>query len=244
APQPAAGTRPRPRSTPGGPQQPVGSLSVRAIRCFTIRATLPEPLAPLRDLMLNLRWSWHAGTRDLFTALDPAGRKEAGRDPITLLGEVSPERLARLATDEDYLGRLHRASADLREYLSAARWYQRSEQDGAAAGGRPPGSTEFCPGERAAPGPRAALRGPCAPGRGPPQGGQRPRRPADRGGAALPARLFQPVALAGRVAAGALPGRRPQRPAAYPAARPRRVPGHRGARTGRGQLAGGAGVAG
>jgi len=118
---------------------------VRAIRCFTIRATLPEPLAPLRDLMLNLRWSWHAGTRDLFTALDPAGRKEAGRDPITLLGEVSPERLARLATDEDYLGRLHRASADLREYLSAARWYQRSEQDGAAAGGRPAAIAYFSP---------------------------------------------------------------------------------------------------
>src|SRR5215472_15809006 len=67
---------------PGGPKQPVGSLSVRAIRCFTIRATLPEPLAPLRDLMLNLRWSWHADTRDLFTALDPAAREEAGRDPI------------------------------------------------------------------------------------------------------------------------------------------------------------------
>ena len=115
---------------------------MRAIRCFTIRATLPEPLAPLRDLMLNLRWSWHAETRDLFTALDPAGREEAGRDPITLLGEVPPEHLAQLATDEDYLGRLHRAAADLREYLSAARWYQ---QDGAAAGGRPAAIAYFSP---------------------------------------------------------------------------------------------------
>jgi glycogen phosphorylase len=118
---------------------------VRAIRCFTISATLPEPLAPLRDLMLNLRWSWHAGTRDLFTALDPAGRDEAGRDPITLLGEVPPEHLARLAGDEDYLGRLHRAAADLREYLSAARWYQRGEQDDAAAGGRPVAIAYFSP---------------------------------------------------------------------------------------------------
>ncbi len=118
---------------------------MRAIRCFTIRATLPEPLAPLRDLMLNLRWSWHAGTRDLFTALDPAGRDEAGRDPITLLGEVPPEHLARLAGDEDYLGRLHRAAADLREYLSAARWYQRGEQDDAAAGGRPVAIAYFSP---------------------------------------------------------------------------------------------------
>ena len=109
---------------------------MRAIRCFTIRASLPEPLAPLRDLMLNLRWSWHAGTRELFTALDPAGRERSGHDPIALLGEVSPEHLARLAADEQYLALLHRAAADLREYLSAARWYQRSGgQDGDAGAG-------------------------------------------------------------------------------------------------------------
>ena len=117
---------------------------MRAIRTFTIRAALPEPLAPLRDLMLNLRWSWHAGTRELFTALDPVGREEAGRDPITLLGEVPPEHLAALAADEDYLGRLHRAAADLREYLSAARWYQSGEQDGAASG-RPAAIAYFSP---------------------------------------------------------------------------------------------------
>jgi starch phosphorylase len=33
---------------------------VRAIRRFTINPVLPEQLAPLRGLMLNLRWSWHA----------------------------------------------------------------------------------------------------------------------------------------------------------------------------------------
>jgi starch phosphorylase len=119
---------------------------VRAIRTFTVRASLPGPLAPLHDLMLNLRWSWHAGTRDLFTALDPAGREEAGRDPITLLGEVPPEHLARLAADEDYLGRLHRAAADLRDYLSAARWYQRGgEPEGELAGARPAAIAYFSP---------------------------------------------------------------------------------------------------
>jgi hypothetical protein len=113
---------------------------VRAIRTFTIRASLPEPLAPLHDLMLNLRWSWHAGTRELFTALDPAGRERAGRDPIALLGEVPPEHLAALAADGEYLDRLHRAAADLGEYLSAARWYQRS---GDGADGEPPAAIAY-----------------------------------------------------------------------------------------------------
>jgi starch phosphorylase len=107
---------------------------VRAIRSFTIRAALPEPLAPLRELMLNLRWSWHAGTRDLFAALDPAGRPEAGRDPVTLLGEVPSAHLAALAADQDFLRRLAAAATDLQEYLAGPRWYQlgAGEQPGQA----------------------------------------------------------------------------------------------------------------
>ena len=63
---------------------------MRAIRRFTVRAALPEPLAPLRDLTLNLRWSWHAETRDLFAAIDPAGWEASGHDPVALLGEAPP----------------------------------------------------------------------------------------------------------------------------------------------------------
>jgi starch phosphorylase len=120
---------------------------VRAIRSFTIRARLPEPLVPLRELMLNLRWSWHAGTRDLFAALDPAGRDEAGRDPTALLGEIPPEHLARLAGDHDFLHRLTGVVADLREYLSGPRWYQLSagEQQAGPAAGAPAAIAYFSP---------------------------------------------------------------------------------------------------
>jgi starch phosphorylase len=120
---------------------------VRAIRRFTIRASLPEPLAPLRELMLNLRWSWHADTRELFAALDPAGRQATGSDPVALLGEIPPEHLMRLASDEDYLRRLAAAAQDLREYLSAARWYQLSASEGpdGAAGSRPAAIAYFSP---------------------------------------------------------------------------------------------------
>jgi len=102
---------------------------VRAIRVFTVRAILPQPLAALRGLMLNLRWSWHAGTRELFAALDPAGRPEAGRDPTALLGEVPPEHLAELAADPGYLGRLESAAAGLAEYMTGPRWYQLSADE-------------------------------------------------------------------------------------------------------------------
>jgi glycogen phosphorylase len=97
---------------------------VRAIRRFTIRPLLPEPLAPLRGLMLNLRWSWHAETLDLFASIDPAGWERAGRDPVALLAEVPPERLASLAADRRFLRRLGDAVDELREYNTGPRWYQ------------------------------------------------------------------------------------------------------------------------
>ncbi|MDR0344693.1 MAG: alpha-glucan family phosphorylase [Nocardiopsaceae bacterium] len=117
---------------------------MRAIRRFTIRATLPDPLAPLGELMLNLRWSWHAGTRDLFAAMDPQDREELARDPSALLGEVQPGHLAQLAADQDFLGRLGSESAALHEYLSGPRWYQAGEP-AAAAGEAPAAIAYFSP---------------------------------------------------------------------------------------------------
>ena len=45
---------------------------MRAIRRFTVRTALPVPLRPLGELATNLRWSWHAATREVFAAVDPA----------------------------------------------------------------------------------------------------------------------------------------------------------------------------
>src|SRR5215831_9720773 len=98
------------------------SQSVRAIRRFTIHPVLPAGLDPLRSLMLNLRWSWHPGTRELFASIDPPSRELAEQDPVTLLSRVPQERLARLAADADFLSRLAAASEDLHDYLTGPRW--------------------------------------------------------------------------------------------------------------------------
>ncbi len=54
---------------------------MKAIRRFTVRTVLPEPLAPLHDLMLNLRWSWHPDTVDLLASIDPAAWEASGGRP-------------------------------------------------------------------------------------------------------------------------------------------------------------------
>jgi len=106
---------------------------VRAIRRFTVRVTLPQPLAPLHDLMLNLRWSWHPGTVELFRSIDPAGWTASGGDPFAMLSSMRPGQLADLAGDEDFLRRMEAVLADLRGYESQPRWYQ-SGAAGPAAG--------------------------------------------------------------------------------------------------------------
>ncbi|MFH8519447.1 alpha-glucan family phosphorylase [Streptomyces gelaticus] len=104
---------------------------MKAIRRFTVRPVLPDPLRPLSDLARNLRWSWHPETRELFQAVDPEVRRTAQCDPVRLLGAVSAGRLAELARDEQFLHRLTEASQDLREYLDGPRWYQEQLELGA-----------------------------------------------------------------------------------------------------------------
>ncbi len=104
---------------------------VKAIRRFHVRTVLPEPIAALGDLAINLRWSWHPATRDLFEGIDPERWRAVRQDPVRLLSALSAEELQALASDEEFVGRVEEAAAQLRAYLESPRWYQRrSEQDG------------------------------------------------------------------------------------------------------------------
>jgi starch phosphorylase len=97
---------------------------VKAIRRFTVRPVLPEALHPLSDLARNLRWSWHAETRDLFQSVDPERWAASDGDPVRLLGSVSAGRLAELTEDRGFLRRLAAVADDLRDYVTGDRWYQ------------------------------------------------------------------------------------------------------------------------
>jgi starch phosphorylase len=97
---------------------------VRALRRFTVRAALPDPLAPLGELVMNLRWSWHPDSLDLFASVDPDTWEAVNHDPVRLLGAVSAERMQTLAKDRRFLRRLQDAWDDLQDYLASPKWYQ------------------------------------------------------------------------------------------------------------------------
>lgn len=102
---------------------------VKAIRRFSVRTVLPEPISALGDLAMNLRWSWHSPTRRLFAELDPERWTEVHHDPVRLLSTYSATELEKLAADADLVARVAAAKADLDEYLTSRRWYQDAGDD-------------------------------------------------------------------------------------------------------------------
>jgi starch phosphorylase len=97
---------------------------MKALRSFAVRPHLPDALAPLADLAMNLRWSWDGRTRDLFRWVDPDGWEATSHDPVAVLGGVSRERLAELEADpafRTFLGDVHEG---LRRYVEGDRWFQ------------------------------------------------------------------------------------------------------------------------
>ncbi len=97
---------------------------MRALRSFTVRPSLPEPLAGLHELAMNLRWAWDDRTRDLFRWVDPDAWDATLHDPVGLLATVSPARLATLAEDPTFLRFLGEVHDEHRRYLEAPRWFQ------------------------------------------------------------------------------------------------------------------------
>ena len=96
---------------------------MKALRRFTVRTHLPERLAALERLSINLRWSWDTPTQHLFATVDQELWDQVG-DPVALLGAVSPKRLDELSIDESFLGRLDHLAAELDNYLTRPMWYQ------------------------------------------------------------------------------------------------------------------------
>jgi starch phosphorylase len=107
---------------------------VRALRRFNVRTHLPDSLAALERLSINLRSSWDTPTRDLFAMIDERLWVQHDQDPVALLGAVSPKRLDELAADPDFLQRLDAVAADLDDYLNRPLWYQEQTSEAMPTG--------------------------------------------------------------------------------------------------------------
>lgn len=86
---------------------------------FHVSPKLPGRLRCLNELSLNLRWSWHHPTIELFRSIDPDLWEETGHNPRWMLGRVDQKRLEELALDEAFLAQMDRSVSDLEDYLGS-----------------------------------------------------------------------------------------------------------------------------
>jgi glycogen phosphorylase len=61
--------------------------------------SIPKKIARLEELAYNLWWSWRDDARALFESLDPALWERSEHNPVRVLHELPPERLAEAADD-------------------------------------------------------------------------------------------------------------------------------------------------
>src|SRR5439155_13748006 len=96
------------------------SMTTRPLRTFTIVPAVPPALRRLRDLALNLRWSWDRETIDLFRRLDPDLWESSGHSPILMLGTIRQERLNEAAADDGFVAQYRRVCERLDAYVGRA----------------------------------------------------------------------------------------------------------------------------
>lgn len=83
---------------------------------------LPEPLSGLSTLALDLRWSWHHTTDNLWQTADPA-LWEATRNPWLVLETLSNERLDALAADQQFVEMLQHQLDARESHFKSENWF-------------------------------------------------------------------------------------------------------------------------
>jgi starch phosphorylase len=96
-----------------------------------LRYRLPQPIAALATLALDLHWTWNHASDDLWERLDDAVWRRT-RNPLLVLENVSLLRLEALAADSGFLRALDRVMRARNDYHSRPGWFETTHPDAAA----------------------------------------------------------------------------------------------------------------
>ncbi len=83
---------------------------------------LPEPLADLADIAIDMRWSWNHSSDILWRMIDQELWDATG-NPWLILESVSQTRLEALARDPAFLAELNTQTANRKEAIEKATWF-------------------------------------------------------------------------------------------------------------------------
>jgi len=99
------------------------------VESFRVVPALPEPLKGLREMALNLLWSWDEEVRVVFSRVDPTLWAASYQNPVLMLGNVPQERLNELAQDNGFMAFYEKTYERLKSYIDEATWWDQRYPD-------------------------------------------------------------------------------------------------------------------
>src|SRR5438270_11442284 len=84
---------------------------------YNVIPTLPETLEPLREITLNLWWTWEPSARRLFRHLDPDLWNRTNHNPVRMLQLSRQGRLEEVSQDKAFLRELKQVHDAFKKYL-------------------------------------------------------------------------------------------------------------------------------
>lgn len=99
------------------------------IRPYYVAPVLPDQLKPLKDIAMNLWFSWNWDAVRLFIRIDAELWEKVYQNPVAMLGLVSQSRLKELAQDDSFLANIDRVIADMKDYIERKKWFQRTHME-------------------------------------------------------------------------------------------------------------------
>ncbi len=102
---------------------------MKPLRQLTVVPTLPSNLEPLRELALNLWWTWDREALDLFRHLDAGLWEKTYHNPVAMLGQISQEQLDAASKNSMFLARLEVIHRKFKEYHKTLSWFEANHND-------------------------------------------------------------------------------------------------------------------
>jgi len=85
---------------------------------FYLTREIPENLRLLEEITWNYFWSWNTEGAEIFRELDPTLWEKCEQNPRLLLKKVDQLRLWQLSLDSEYIEKIEKYAAKLRDYLN------------------------------------------------------------------------------------------------------------------------------
>ena len=82
-----------------------------------VEAKIPKELIPLREMSMNLWWSWNYEAMDLFKMIDPGLWESYRNNPIALLEALSIDKIEAMKRDGQFMEKLHEVYSTFRNYM-------------------------------------------------------------------------------------------------------------------------------